>query len=132
MANFHFELVSPERLVFEGEVEHVVVPGGEGEYGVLAGHSPFVSSLKAGILTILGGGAPKRMFVRGGFAEAGPEGLSVLAEVAVPVEELDAGRIASEIKAAEEDVADAKSETAKRKAEARLNELKEVKAVLGH
>jgi F-type H+-transporting ATPase subunit epsilon len=132
MATFHFELVAPERLVFSGEAEHVVVPGAEGEFGVLAGHSPFVSTLKPGILTIKGASGDKRMFVRGGFAEAGPEGLTVLAEMAVPVEDLSAARLAAEIKDAEDDVADAKDDAARSKATERLDQLKAVKAVLGH
>jgi F-type H+-transporting ATPase subunit epsilon len=132
MANFPFELVSPEKLVFSGEVEQVVVPGAEGEFGVLAGHAPFVSTLKAGILTIFAGGQAKRLVVRGGFAEASPAGLTVLAELAVPVEEMDAARLAAAIKNAEEDVADAKSDAARAKAEAKLAQLGELKAVLNH
>lgn len=132
MANFSFELVSPEKLVFSGEVEQVVVPGAEGEFGVLAGHAPFVSTLKAGILTIHAGGQAKRLVVRGGFAEASPTGLTVLAELAVPVEEMDAARLAAAIRNAEEDVADAKTDSARAKAETKLAQLGELKAVLNH
>src|SRR5260370_38404959 len=85
MANFHFDLVSPERLVFSGEVEHVVVPGSEGEFGVLAHHAPFLSMLRPGILSILGPGQPRRLVVVGGFAEVSPEGLTVIAQLPVPV-----------------------------------------------
>ena len=88
MATFHFDLVSPEELVFSGEVEHVVVPGTEGEFGVLAGHAPLVAMLKPGILKILGANE-LRVLVVGGFAEVSPEGLTVLADRAVPVEEVD-------------------------------------------
>ena len=91
MATFSFELVSPTRLVHSGEVEEVIVPGLEGEFGVFANHAPFVSSLRPGILTIKSAGGEKRLYVRDGFAEVNPKGLMVLAEVAVPVEEVDAG-----------------------------------------
>lgn len=132
MATFHFELVSPERLVFSGEVDQVVVPGAEGEFGVMAGHAPFVSTLKPGILRIKAGGGDVPVFVRGGFAEAGPSGLTVLAETSMPIEELNPARLATEIKNAEDDVADAKSDAAKAKAQEKLDQLKELKAALGH
>ena len=80
MATFHFELASPERLVFAGEVSQVDVPGEEGDFGVLAGHAPYIATLKPGVLTIYGDGGPQRIVVQGGFAEVGPTGLTVLAE----------------------------------------------------
>src|SRR5215475_14211883 len=113
MATFHFDLVSPEEVVFSGEVEHVVVPGFEGEFGVLAGHAPLVSMLKPGILTVLEHAPAKRIVVGGGFAEVNSEGLTVLAELAVPVEEFDTGQLAAQIKDTEEDVADAKDDAAR-------------------
>src|SRR5476649_2037749 len=116
MATFHFELVSPERLVFAGEVNQVDVPGEEGEFGVLAGHAPYVATLKPGVLTIYGDGGQQRIVVRGGFAEVGPTGLTVLAEQAMPVAELDAATIAQAVKDAEEDLADADTDAARDKA----------------
>ena len=89
MATFSFELVSPTRLVFSGEVEQVDVPGAEGDFGVLAGHAPFVATLRPGVLTIRDAGGAKRLFVRDGFAEVSAKGLTVLAETAVPVEDLN-------------------------------------------
>jgi F-type H+-transporting ATPase subunit epsilon len=89
MATFHFDLVSPERLVFAGEVTQVDVPGVEGEFGVLAGHAPIVATLKPGVLTIYGDGAPQRYVVFGGFAEVSPAGMTVLAENATPLGEAD-------------------------------------------
>src|SRR5882672_8495586 len=124
MANFHFELASPEQLVFSGEVEHVVVPGTEGEFGVLAGHAPLIAMLKPGILVILGDGEPKRIVVGGGFAEVSPDGLTVLAELAVPIEHFDRGQLASQIKDTEEDVADATEDSARDKAREKLEHLK--------
>ena len=131
MANFHFDLVSPERLVFSGEVEHVVVPGSEGEFGVLAHHAPFLSMLRPGILTILGPGQPQRIVVGGGFAEVAPEGLIVLAELAVPVEEFDRSHLLQEIKDAEEDLADAKDDASRDKLRRRLEQLNRLELALG-
>ena len=131
MATFHFDLVSPERLVFSGEVEHVVVPGSEGEFGVLAHHAPFLSMLRPGILSILGPGQPQRIVVGGGFAEVVPEGLTVLAELAVPIEEFDRAHLADEIKDTEEDVADAKDEALRDKLRRRLEQLKQLETALG-
>ena len=131
MATFHFELVSPERLVFSGEVEQVDVPGEEGEFGVFAGHAPYVATLKPGMLKIYGAsGAPQRIVVHGGFAEVGPTGLTVLAEQATPAEEFDPAMIAEAIKDAEEDIADAKSDVARDKARQRLEQLQTLGQVL--
>jgi F-type H+-transporting ATPase subunit epsilon len=131
MTTFHFELVSPERLVFAGEVTQVDVPGEEGEFGVLAGHAPYIATLKPGMLTIYGDGAPQRIVVRGGFAEMGPTGLTVLAEQATPLAEIDAATIAQSIKDAEEDLADADSDAARDKARERLDQLNALKSALG-
>jgi F-type H+-transporting ATPase subunit epsilon len=132
MATFHFELVSPERLLFAGEVTQVDVPGEEGEFGVLAGHAPYIATLKPGLLTIHGDGAPQRIVVRGGFAEVSPTGLTVLAEQATLAAEIDPAAIAQSIKDAEEDVADADNDAARDKARERLEQLNTLKAALGH
>ena len=132
MATFRFELVSPERLVFAGEVSQVDVPGEEGEFGILAGHAPYIAKLKPGLLTIYGNGEPQRIVVRGGLAEMGPTGLTVLAEQAVPVAELDAAMIAQAIKDSEEDVVDADNDMSRDKARARLEQLQTLKSALGH
>ncbi|QCK85751.1 F0F1 ATP synthase subunit epsilon [Phreatobacter aquaticus] len=130
MTTFSFELVSPERQLFSGAVTQVVVPGADGEFGIFAGHAPFVSSIRPGILTIYGEGQPKRLYVRGGFAEVSSGTLTVLAEQAVAVEDLDAGQIDRDIKAAEEDLADAKSDDARSRAAEKLAQLNDVKAIL--
>ena len=132
MATFHFDLVSPERLLFSGDVTQVDVPGEEGDFGVLAGHAPFVATLKPGVLTIFSAEPPRRIVVRGGFAEVGPDGLTVLAEEATPVEDIDAAMIAQSIKDAEEDYTDATDETSRDKAKTRLEQLKTLKEALGH
>ncbi len=99
---FHFDLVSPARLVFAGEVNQVDVPGVEGDFGVLAGHAPTVATLKPGILTVFGAGAAQRFVVHGGFAEVSSSGLTVLADVATPVGEADRALIATRIRELEE------------------------------
>jgi F-type H+-transporting ATPase subunit epsilon len=132
MATFHFELVSPDRLVFSGEVDQVDVPGEEGEFGVLAGHAPYIATLKPGMLKIYSGsGVSQRIVVQGGFAEVGPGGLTVLAERAMPAEEFDPAMIAEAIKDAEEDIADAKSDVVRDKARQRLEQLQTLRGVLG-
>jgi F-type H+-transporting ATPase subunit epsilon len=97
MAGLHFELVSPEKLVFSGEVEQVDVPGAEGDFGVLAGHAPFVTTLRPGLLTLHGSGGAQQIVVLGGFAEVSANGLTVLADVAEAVEGIDRGIIAARI-----------------------------------
>lgn len=130
-ATFHFELTSPEKLVYSGEVEHVVVPGSEGEFGVLADHAPLVAMLRPGILTVVGQNE-QRFVVRGGFAEVNPKGLTVLADFAAPVEEVDRDVLAGQIKDLEEDVADATEGHLRDRAAHRLAELKALQTVLGH
>ena len=131
MPTFHFDLVSPTKLVFSGEVTQVDVPGEEGDFGVLAGHAPYVATLKPGVLTVYGDGAPKRIVVRAGFAEVGPTGLTVLAEQAVAVEELDPTTISQAITDAEEDLNDAKDAVVRDKAATRLDQLQTLKQALG-
>ena len=129
MATFRFDLVSPEQLVFSGEVEHVVVPGTEGEFGVLAGHAPLVAMLKPGILRILGPNATS-ILVTGGFAEVSPEGLTVLADRAVPLDAVDAMTLSGEIEAAEQGVAKAKDEATRDRQQLRLDQLRAAQAAV--
>jgi F-type H+-transporting ATPase subunit epsilon len=97
MATFHFDLVSPEKLAFSGEVDQVDVPGAEGDFGVLAGHAPVVAAVRPGILTVTSGGAHRKIIVLGGLAEMSEKGLTVLADVATSLEELDRARFADKI-----------------------------------
>jgi F-type H+-transporting ATPase subunit epsilon len=131
MAAFHFELVSPERLLFSGDVEAVAVPGTEGQFTVMKGHAATMSTLKPGIVEVDRGSSKQRLFVRGGFADVSSTGLTILAEQAIPVEELDLARIEREIKNAQEDVADATGDEARRMAVEKIAQLQEVKAALG-
>jgi F-type H+-transporting ATPase subunit epsilon len=101
----HFELVSPEKLMFSGEVEQVDVPGTEGDFGVLEGHAPFVTTLRPGILTVHAAGGQQKIVVLGGFAEVSAQGLTVLADVAEAVEAIDRAMIAARIGALEERIA---------------------------
>src|SRR5438874_11528781 len=89
MATFHFDLVSPERLAFSGEGEHVVVPGSEGEFGVLAHHAPLLAVMRPGILSILGPGQQHRIVACGGLADVAPDGLTELAASCLQVQKCD-------------------------------------------
>ncbi|MDP4593353.1 MAG: F0F1 ATP synthase subunit epsilon [Beijerinckiaceae bacterium] len=132
MAAFNFELVSPEKLLFSGDVESVVVPGTEGDFQVLKDHAPVMATLKPGIVSVEENASnAMRLFVRGGFAEMSAKGLTILAEEALPVEDLSAERIAQEIRNADEDLADAKTEAVKHQAAEKLAQLKELKEALG-
>jgi F-type H+-transporting ATPase subunit epsilon len=128
---FKFELVSPERLLLSEAVTSVRVPGTDGEFTVLAGHAPVLASLRPGLLdVVLPGGKEQRIFVRGGLAEVDPKSLTVLAQQAVNLDDLDRAALAQEIKNAEEDVADAKDETTKHKAQDTLDRLKQIESAL--
>ena len=128
---FKFELVSPERLLVSADVEQVLVPGAEGDMTVLAHHAPVLTTLRPGLLDIgFPGGEHRRFFIRGGFAEIGPSGLTVLAETAIDLVELDAGQLAQAVKDAEEDVADAFDDMIRDRAQTRLDHLRHVETAL--
>src|SRR5260370_8853679 len=97
MTTFHFDLVSPEKLAFSGEVDQVDVPGVEGDFGVLSGHAPVVAAIRPGILTVTSGGTHQKIIVLGGLAEVSDKGLTVLADVATSIEELDPAKFAHPI-----------------------------------
>ncbi len=94
MATFQFDLVSPEKLAFSGEVDQVDIPGVEGDFGVLAGHAPVVAAIRPGILTIFTGGTQEKVIVLGGVAEMSEKGLTVLANVATSIVDLDRAQFA--------------------------------------
>ena len=122
-----FELVAPERLLLSKPVEMVVVPGSEGDFGVLIGHAPLISTLRDGVIEVHDEGrVSDRIFVAGGFAEVTGERCTVLAEEAVPVGELDRGAIEDELKTLREDLA-AATEDPRRIAFARRIEVAEAK-----
>jgi F-type H+-transporting ATPase subunit epsilon len=97
MATFHFDLVSPEKLAFSGEVDQVDIPGVEGDFGVLAGHAPVVAAMRPGILTVITGPSRQKIIVLGGIAEMSAKGLTVLADVATSLDELDRAEFADTI-----------------------------------
>jgi len=97
MATFHFDLVSPEKIAYSGEVDQVDVPGAEGDFGVLAGHAPVVATIRPGILTVMAGGTQQKIIVLGGLAEVSAKGLTVLADVATSLEDLDRAELADQI-----------------------------------
>jgi F-type H+-transporting ATPase subunit epsilon len=116
-----FELVSPERLVLSQAVEMVVVPGAEGEFGVLPLHAPMISTLRPGVIRVYEKDAvTERIFVGGGFAEVTPARCTVLADQAVPVAEIDRPATEESLKTAREDLADAKSDGERGQAEQRI------------
>jgi F-type H+-transporting ATPase subunit epsilon len=124
-----FDLVSPERLLLSTEAEMVTIPGTEGDMGVMAGHMPLISTLRPGVIAV-SGGSDQRFYVLGGFAEVKPGKLTVLAEEAVPVAELDAAALDRRIENAVEDVALAKSDGERAKAQETLDYLKGLRAAL--
>jgi F-type H+-transporting ATPase subunit epsilon len=106
MATFHFDLVSPEKMAFSGEVDQVDVPGAEGDFGVLAGHAPVVAAIRPGILTVIAGGSKQKIIVLGGIAEVSEKGLTVLADVATSIDELDRAKFAETISDMEANLAE--------------------------
>ena len=132
MATFQFNLVSPEKLLFTGEVTQVDVPGAEGDLGVLAGHAPFVTTLRPGILTMYREGGTLKVAVSGGFAEVSDAGLTVLADVAVPVEDVNREAFAGFVKDAEDAAAKAPEGPQRDKLNLRADQLRQLQATLAH
>jgi F-type H+-transporting ATPase subunit epsilon len=120
-------------MLFSGSVDSVVVPAAEGEMTVLAGHSPLMSTLRPGVVTVAEGkGAARRLFVRGGFVDINDAGLTILAEHAVALEDLKPDALALDIRNAQDDVNDAKTADARMAAQAKLDGLKQLQAALAN
>ena len=130
MASLHFEFVSPENVLFSGDVDQVDLPGAEGDMGIFAEHAPMVTTLRPGIVTVFRGGAREAIVITGGFAEVGPAGLTILADRAVARADFDMQVLATEIKHAEEDVADATDQAVRDKLVRHLEQLKGMQAAL--
>jgi F-type H+-transporting ATPase subunit epsilon len=126
----HFALVSPERELFNGEVDHVVVPGSEGEFGVSPNHAPVMSVIKPGALKVINDGTERRIFVNGGFADVTPEGLSVLAEEAIDLATVDQPQLEQQLKNAQEDLRDANTDDKRAAAQRTLARIEGIKAAL--
>jgi F-type H+-transporting ATPase subunit epsilon len=121
---FKFDLVSPERLLVSELVESVIIPGTEGEMTVMADHAPVMATVKPGVVTVKPvSGAEQRYVVFGGFADILPEGCTLLAESAVPVADINKADLAQRIQDAKDDLADAKTDEDRTKAEEFLNHL---------
>jgi F-type H+-transporting ATPase subunit epsilon len=126
-----FELVSPEKLLMSEEVQQVNIPGNEGDMGILANHAPVLSTLRPGVVEVTGAdGKQNRIFVRGGFAEVNPAGLTVLAEQAIHMDDLDTAALDQQIQDAGEDVADANTDEKRRKAQETLDHLKQLRSAM--
>jgi F-type H+-transporting ATPase subunit epsilon len=130
MAGLHFEFVSPESVLFSGDVDQVDLPGSEGDMGILPGHAPLVTTLRPGIVTIFRGGQREPVVVIGGFAEVSPTGLTVLADRALARGDFDIATLATEIKDAEEDIADSQDDALRDKLARHLEQLKALQAAL--
>ncbi len=124
-----FSLVAPERELFHGLVDQVVAPGEDGDFGVLPGHAPLMSTLRPGAIRVLDGGSERKIFVYGGFADVTPDGLTILAEEAVDVAEIDSAKVAADLKDAEEDFRDAKDDQKKLEAQRKVERLRALQAV---
>jgi F-type H+-transporting ATPase subunit epsilon len=127
MASLPFELVSPERLLVSEQVESVTAPGLEGDFTVLAGHAPLIALLRPGFVIVTpASGAVRRLYIRGGFAEVNPAGLTILADMAIPAEELDSARFNAEIQIAQNAVSHTHDADARLRAEERLAWIKDL------
>jgi F-type H+-transporting ATPase subunit epsilon len=127
---FHFSLVSPERELFSGDVSQVDAPGVEGEFGVLPKHAPFMTTLKPGVVKIYEAGEITPVFVRGGFADVTPEGLTILAEEAVRLGDIDLATLDADIALTKSDASDPGDEARRTRAAERLAYLEAVRAAL--
>jgi F-type H+-transporting ATPase subunit epsilon len=127
-----FEIVSPERLLVSDSADMVTVPGTEGDFGVMAGHMPLISTLRPGVIDVRGGAASgdMRLFVLGGFAETNPDKLIVLAEDAIPMAQIDAAALEQRIRNTEEDLVLLKNEADRARAAEQLDHLRQLRAVL--
>lgn len=121
---FKFELVSPERVLLAVEAEQVVVPGMEGDFAVLPGHAPVISTLRPGVLDVTAGGSRRRLLVKAGIAEVDPSRLTVLAQKAYDVEDMTASVIADELRSAEAELAAAEDDGARMAADTLISELR--------
>lgn len=129
---FKFELVSPERLLVSKEIEAVVIPGTDGEMTVMAQHAPTMTTIRPGVVTVKPvSGAEERYVVFGGFADILPEGCTLLAESAIDAKDIDREELSSRISNAREDVADAKDDAARTRAEQYLAHLTTLETVFG-
>ena len=128
----NFDLVAPEARVFQGEVDMVVVPGSEGDFGVLAGHAPFMSTIRSGAIAIHEGAEIRRTFIHGGFAEVTPDGLTILAEEAIDLSEVDPADVERQLTEAREEIGQARDEDETREAQNRVEKFEALLQTLAY
>jgi F-type H+-transporting ATPase subunit epsilon len=128
IGKLHFSLVSPERELFSGQVDQVVVPGVDGQFGVLTQHSAVMTVIQQGAITIMDGASSRKIYVGGGFADVTADGLTILAEDAVDLSTLDKAAFEKDLQNAREDARDAKEHDAKTAADKRLARLEAISA----
>jgi F-type H+-transporting ATPase subunit epsilon len=132
MATLHFELISPERQLVSASIAEAIIPGQEGDFAALPSHAPFISQLRPGILRIPSlNGRETQYFLRGGFADVGPEEAVVLAEYAVPLEEFTAAMLSDEIAQAQQAFDEAGDDDSRYRAQDRLERLQSLQGQLG-
>jgi len=119
----HFSLVSPEKELFSASVDSVTVPGSEGDFGVYPEHMPVMTAIRPGAISVMNDETERRIYILGGFADVTAEGLTILAEEAVELGDLDPAKLAQDIANAEEDVRDAADEDKGKAAAERLDYL---------
>jgi len=126
MATLHFDLVSPEKIAFTGEVDQVDIPGFDGDFGVLAGHAPVIAAVRPGIITVTIGGKHQKFIALGGVAEVTEKGVTVLSKTATSLEELDRAAFAQQIAEMEQNL---KEEVFDNELDRALNQIDHYKAI---
>ncbi|PHR56415.1 MAG: F0F1 ATP synthase subunit epsilon [Robiginitomaculum sp.] len=126
----HFSLVSPEKELFSGNVDSVTVPGSEGDFGVYPEHMPVMTTIRPGAISVMNDDAERRIYIIGGFADVTQEGLTILAEQAVELADLDPAKLAQDITNAEEDVRDADNDDKREAAEENLDTLRSMQSAM--
>ncbi|MBN8647460.1 MAG: F0F1 ATP synthase subunit epsilon [Caulobacterales bacterium] len=127
-SKLHFSLVSPERELFSGEVDQVVVPGSDGQFGALVNHAPLMSVVKSGVIKIITGNQETKMYVGGGIVDVSGKGVAILAEDAVDLNSIDKASFEKDLKNAQEDLRDAKNDADKAKASKSIERLEAILA----
>lgn len=127
-SKLHFSLVSPERELFSGEVDQVVVPGSDGQFGALVNHAPLMSVVKSGVIRIITGNQETKMYVGGGIVDVSGKGVAILAEDAVDLNSIDKAAFEKDLKNAQEDLRDAKNDAEKAKASKSVERLEAILA----
>lgn len=127
-SKLHFSLVSPERELFSGAVDQVVVPGSDGQFGALVNHAPLMSVVKSGVIKIITGNQETKMYVGGGIVDVSGKGVAILAEDAVDLNSIDKASFEKDLKNAQEDLRDAKNDADKAKASKSIERLEAILA----